>query len=149
MRRLIVMIASFLLAGCSGTLVSQTFSNVGTSLPVESTASEAVDATITVIGGGAVGGPGASIDDALANSGSEPMLVNGVLLMDLDGVIWLCESVDESASPPECGEPRLRVADYPEGGAEWDPSSAEMTGLQEQDGVLWLEGNQVFGVVRP
>jgi hypothetical protein len=99
--------------------------------------------------GAAVGGPGISIEQALATAGGEPPLVNGVLLMDEEGVIWLCDAVDEDASPPACEEPRLRVLNYPEGGAEWDLSSADVTGLQEREGVLWLEGSQVYGEVQP
>lgn len=150
MRRLIAALVAIILAGCAGTLVSETFDEVGTSLPVPATGGDAGDEpTIEMILGASAGGPGISIEQALATAGGEPPLVNGVLLMDAEGTIWLCDSVDEDASPPVCEEPRLRVLNYPEGTADWDLSSAEVTGLQERDGILWIEGSQIYGEVRP
>jgi hypothetical protein len=151
MRRLFPIAMAVLLAGC-GTIVSQTFTNVGESLPTpapaSSSAGEEVSGTIEVVEGAAVEGPGIGIAEALADTGAEATLVNGVLLMDADGVIWLCASLLDT-SPPGCGEPRLLVENYPTGGAEWDPSSAGVTGLQEADGVRWFPASQLYGVVRP
>ena len=152
MRRLSLMLIAALLAGC-GEIVSQTFSNVGESLPTptpaESPSAEDAVGTLTVVdAGGPLDGPGISLAEAIANSDGEPKLVAGVLLMDLDGVIWLCEGLTDT-SPPACGEPRLRVVNYPEGGAEWNLQDAEITGLQEEDGVLWFEGNRIYGEVQP
>ena len=152
MRRLSLLLLAALLAGC-GTIVSQTFTQVGDSLPTPtpavSTSAEDTAGTFTVVDlGGPVDGPGISLAEAIANTDGEPKLVAGVLLMDLDGVIWLCEEITDS-SPPACGEPRLRVVNYPEGGAEWNLEDAEITGLQEEDGVLWFEGNRLYGEVQP
>ena len=152
MRRLSLMLLAALLAGC-GAIVSQTFTNVDDSLPTptpatSSPAEETVGTFTVVDAGGPLDGPGISLADAIANADGEPKLVAGVLLMDLDGVIWLCEEITDS-SPPACGEPRLRVANYPEGGAEWNIEDAEITGLQEQDGVLWFEGSRIYGEVQP
>ena len=86
-----------------------------------------------------------SIADAIANPNNEPVLVNGVLLMDPDGTIWLCESLN--SSPAGCGGQGLRVIGYPEGTADWDLENAGDTGLQEADGVLYFETAQLYGVV--
>ena len=152
MRRLSLMLLAALLAGCSAT-VSQTFTDVGDSLPTTTpaerpSADDAVGTFTVVDAGGPLDGPGISLAEAIANTDGEPKLVAGVLLMDLDGVIWLCEELTDT-SPPACGEPRLRVVNYPEGGAEWNLEDAEITGLQEEDGVLWFEGNRIYGEVQP
>jgi hypothetical protein len=154
-----LLIAAAALAGC-GPTVTETFSDVGTALPVPTDASSpsasrsasgavADEATIVLEGGAVADGPGESIADAIARASTDPTLVNGALLRDTDGTIWLCSSVDEDASPPECEEPRLVVANFPEGTADFDMESAELTGAQEADGVIWLEGHQLFGVVQP
>lgn len=157
MRRLILVLATVLLAGC-GSIVSETFSNVGEELstpspddestPSASPSAEAEDAGrfVVVNVGGPVDGPGMSLDEAIGAADGQPKLVTGVLLMDTEGIIWLCDEVTES-SPPECGEPRLQVANYPEGGAEWNIEDAELTGLQEADGVLWFEDGRLYGVI--
>ena len=150
MTGVLIATVAVLLTAC-GEIVSTTFQNVGTSLAVPSPAASIgteADATLTIVNAGAVDGPGVSISDALANANGEPNLVNGVVLMDEDGVIWLCEAITES-SPPSCGEPRLRILDYPEGTADWDISTGELIGLEEDGGVLWRENAQYFGVVEP
>lgn len=152
MRRLSLILLAALLAGC-GAIVSQTFTEVGDSLPTptpaETSSAEDATGTFTVVDlGGPVDGPGISLAEAIANTDGEPKLVAGVLLMDLDGVIWLCEEITDS-SPPACAEPRLRVVNYPEGGAEWNLEDADITGLQEESGVLWFEGNRLYGEVQP
>ena len=151
MRPLYPVAMAVLLAGCGGT-VSETFSNVGerlpTPAPASSSAGEEVSGTIEVVEGAVVDGAGIGIGEALADGGGQATLVNGVLLMDADGVIWLCASLLET-SPPDCGEPRLLVENYPTGGAEWDPGGAGVTGLQEADGVRWFPASQLYGVVSP
>ena len=102
--------------------------------------------TITVTGGAAVMGPGGSISDAIASGITDPMLVNGVLYMDTDGSIYLADSLTD-ASVPTFGGVRLEVVDYPTGGAEWDIANADVTGLQEANGVLFFEDHQLYGVV--
>jgi len=37
---------------------------------------------------------------------------------------------------------------YPEGGAEWNLEDADITGLQEDGGALWFEGNRIYGEVQ-
>jgi hypothetical protein len=143
------------LAAC-GTTVSETFSEVGDSLGSPSAAASAAaspsaaaeDAgTLTIVDlGGPVDGPAVSLSEAIENSSGNPQIIGGILLMDLDGTIWLCEELADT-SPPSCGEPRLRVLNYPEGGAEWDPELGEAVGLQEEDGVLWLPDTRNYGVI--
>jgi hypothetical protein len=148
------------LSACGGATVSETFSSVGESLdspsPATSSAETAspseaaeADATLTIVDlGGPIDGPGVSVADALANATGDPSIVNGILLKDLDGVIWLCDELADT-SPPSCGDPRLLVLEYPEGGAEWDLETGEVVGLQEEDGVLWIENTRNYGVVEP
>ena len=142
-----------ILAGCGGTVTSTTFSEVGdtidTPAPTAAESAAGDEATLVIIDGSAVDGPGTPIADAVASAGDgTPKLVNGSLMMDTDGSIWLCDLV-EVYNPPQCMWPRLRVENYPEGGAEWDLSGADVTGLLEQDGVLWFESSQLYGEIVP
>ena len=140
-----------MLTACGAT-VSATFEQVGESLDsppaATSTAPAEESGTLTIEAGAIADGPGESVTEALAAARDEPTLVNGIVLKDLDGVIWLCEELADT-SPPSCGEPRLRLLDYPEGTADWDMATGELIGLQEEAGVLWREGAQFFGVVEP
>ena len=152
----LVMMA-FALTACGAT-VSETFDSVGESLgsPSAEASSSAspseaaeADGTLTIVDvGGPIDGPGISVSEAIDSATGDPAIVNGILLKDLDGVIWLCEEVADT-SPPSCGEPRLRILGYPEGGAEWDLETGEAVGLQEEGGVLWIEGGRSYGVVEP
>ena len=102
------------------------------------------DATLTLGNFGQADGPGISVDDAIATSGAEPLLVNGILLKAADGSIWLCPVLAPSA-PPQCAEPRLLVKN-------WVPAPDDQTftsgeGLHAAAGVRWIERMQLFGVV--
>ena len=107
-----------------------------------------VDGTITFVDGVAVGGSGGSIANALAAGSDEPMLVNGVFYMDTDGNLYLADSLTD-ASVPTFGGPILEVLNYPDSPDTWDMANAEVTGLQEANGVRYFENNQLFGVVAP
>ncbi len=141
------------LAACGAT-VSGTFGEVGESLDSPSAAtspSAAAEAggTLTIVDlGGPIDGPAVTLTEALESTSGNPQIIGGILLKDLDGVIWLCEELADT-SPPSCAEPRLRVLEYPEGGAEWDPELGEAVGLQEEDGVFWLEDTRSYGVIEP
>ena len=104
--------------------------------------------TITIVDAGVVDGPGVSITEALENAGADPLLVNGILLQDAEGTIWLCESLSDT-SPPACADAQLLVENYPADAAEntFDPDNADVTGLQVEDGVGWIEDNQLYGTV--
>lgn len=148
---------AMLLTAC-GEIVSETFQNVGETLEsppqsVSATPSEPLEAsvetagTITVVEGGAVGGPGGSVAEALTMGMTEPMLVNGVLFKGSDGIIYLANSVTDPATPT-FGDPILEVAHYTETEGEWDMANAELLGLQEANGVVYREV-QLYGVVAP
>jgi hypothetical protein len=119
-----------------------------TVVPEPTEAPTTTDGTVTIVGGGSVSGPGGSIADALAAALDQPYLVNGVLLKDLDGTIYLCDSLTDT-TPVACDGLVLEVLEYPTNGAEWDLENAELTGLKESGGVLYFEFTQLFGIVKP
>jgi len=82
-------------------------------------------------------GPGISIDDAIGQAGTGPLLINGSLFIDRDGSGLLCSAIAESF-PPQCGGTRLRVRDL-------DLSS--VPNLEEANGVRWAEAIQLLGTV--
>lgn len=142
MKRLLVAAATAIgliaLAGCGGSPASAS--------PAVSIGEPAVSiGEITFRETGIADGPGVSIAEALVADSTEPRLVNGILLQDADGVIWLCSELLES-SPPQCGEPKLQVRNFPREAGDLDPANAEVTGLQEDGGVVWIESYQLFGV---
>ena len=99
-----------------------------------------------MVDGVAVGGPGISLAEAIASGATDPTLVNGALLMDLDGTIWLCEALTDD-SAPACAGASVRVLNYPEATGDWDIANADVTGLKESGGVLYFENAQLYGVV--
>ena len=111
--------------------------------PSSPTVSETI-ATLTLGNFGEADGPGERVRDAIANAGVEPRLVNGILLRQVDGKVWLCEALRD-VSPPDCAAPRLLVQNWLSG----DQTFATGQGVHEANGVRWLEKVQLFGVVRP
>ncbi len=101
------------------------------------------DATLTLGNFGQADGPGLSVKDAIAKSGVEPLLVNGILLKAADGSIWLCPAL--TLAPPRCAEPRLLVKNWLQPPDDQTFVSAE--GLHKAAGVRWIERMQLFGVV--
>jgi hypothetical protein len=93
--------------------------------------------TLTWIAG-AADGRGLSVSEAIAGAPMEQVLVNGWLLIDGFGRIWLCETISDS-SPPRFDAARLLVENYP------DSSSPDFL---EVDGVRWIpDPVQIFGNV--
>jgi hypothetical protein len=90
---------------------------------------------------GQADGPGESVRNAIANAGVEPRLVNGILLRQVDGKVWLCEALRD-VPPPDCAAPRLLVQNWLSG----DQTFAGQ-GVHEANGVRWVEKVQLFGVV--
>jgi len=111
--------------------------------PTTSTPSGETTATLTLEALVNADGPGLSVSDAIAYVGVEPLLVNGVLLKQVDGTIWLCAVVLKSSSP-RCTEPRLLVKNS----AVEDHTFVSGEGLHVLGGVRWVDHVQLFGVVR-
>jgi hypothetical protein len=149
--RLSLLLAASLAAGCTGTREPASASPSAGATPIATVASSTSaptlarpPATLTIEQGVEADGPGNSVTEALAYRGSDSQLVNGILLRDADGRIWLCEAVIES--PPQCPEPRLLVTN-------WVPAPDDGTfvsgdGLHVADGARWVERVQLFGFVR-
>jgi len=72
-------------------------------------------------------GGGLSIQQALDSNLDGPLLVRGYLI-EREGELRLCEAILES-SPPQCGEPSLRVE-----GPTADPSEQRVSLLGEVEG---------------
>ncbi len=110
------------------------------------TASPEPVGTLTVTDGAAVSGPGAPLSEALDGDLSQPVLVRGTLFMTTDGELFFAESL-EDATMPTFGELRVRVENYPTDGPTWDMDDAEITGLQEANGVLFFEDTRLYGTI--
>ena len=133
--RLAVLLGALTLAACggSGGSTPPASDDLGSPAPAP-----IGDGTLHVEPGTA-GGPGISIEEALASAGSEPLLVNGALFVDAEGTMLLCSAIAESF-PPQCGGTRLEVTGL-------DISS--IPGVQEANGVQWVEQLQLLGTVAP
>jgi hypothetical protein len=73
-------------------------------------------------------GPGISIEEALESGSTEPLLVNGNLLV-LDGQARLCSALAESF-PPQCGGASLLVTGL---------DVAQVEGLMVEQDVMWTD----------
>ena len=113
-----------------------------TATPTTSTPSGETTATLTLEALVNADGPGLSVSDAIAYVGVEPLLVNGVLLKQVDGTVWLCAVLLKS-SPPRCAEPRLLVKNS----ALEDHTFVSGEGLHAVGGVRWVDHVQLFGVL--
>jgi hypothetical protein len=133
--RLAVLLGALLLTACGG---GGGATPPASDAPGSPTPAPHGDGTLTVEPGTA-GGPGISIDEALASAGSEPLLVNGALFVDPEGTMLLCSAIAESF-PPQCGGTRLQVTGI-------DISS--IPGVQKANGVQWVERAQLLGTVAP
>ena len=82
-------------------------------------------------------GPGISIEEALESDSTEPLLVNGNLLVT-DGQARLCSALAESF-PPQCGGASLLVTGL---------DIAQVEGLMVEGDVMWTDRpTQLAGVV--
>jgi len=104
------------------------------------------NATLTLENFGQADGPGLSVKNAIARSALGLLLVNGILLKAADGKIWLCTAL-RTSDPPRCAKPRLLVENWLRGPE--DQTFVSGGGLHKAAGVRWIEGVQLFGVVRP
>jgi len=159
---LLIAIIAVVLAACGTTATSQDPSPEASASAPPSTPPSAASSdepapspsewfeagTLTMVDGVSAGGPGIALSEAIAADTGEPMIVNGILLMDQQGTIWLCEAF-AGGGIPSCGDPSLRVLGYPEATSDWDMAHAAMTGLQEAEGIRWFDEAKIFGVVEP
>jgi hypothetical protein len=148
--RLSLLLAASVAAGCTGTTEPASASPSAAAPPTATVASltpaptpAASPATLTIEQGVEADGPGGSVTEALAYTGSYPQLVNGTLLKDADGTVWLCEALAKS-SPPQCAEPRLLVLNM----APEDQAFVNSQGLHAAGAVRWVERVQLFGFLR-
>ena len=102
--------------------------------------------TLTPQDGAAVDGPGIPLADALEGDLSQPILVIGTMVLDADGQLFFTDSVTD-ASVPTFGDVRLRVDNYPTDGPTWDMADADITGLQEVNGVRFFEDAKFYAVI--
>ena len=109
---------------------------------------EGADGSIELESEFILGGNGVRTAEALEVASSQPVLVTGFLLRDVDGGIWFCDALDDS-DPPSCASPRLWVWNLPADGAVFAPENAESTGAQTSGGVTWVPEQQLYGVVHP
>lgn len=104
--------------------------------------------TLTAADGPVVDGPGIPLAEALEGDLSQPLLVRGTLFLDEDGTVWMADSITD-ASVPTFGDIRVRVANYPTDGPTWDMADAEITGLQEVNGIRFYEDTKLYGTITP
>jgi hypothetical protein len=121
--------------------------------PIEPTeAPESPDASpepigvLTVQEGAVADGPGVPLAEALDGSLAEPVLVVGTMVLDADRQLFFTDAVTDAAAPT-FGDVRLRVDNYPTDGPTWDLASAEITGLQEANGVRFYEDAKFYAVI--
>jgi hypothetical protein len=80
--------------------------------------------------GGSTGvGPGISIDEALASDSTEPLLINGWLVISPQGEVRFCSALGDG-TPPTCAGSSLVVAGL---------DAADVGELAEAQGVQWSE----------
>ena len=114
--------------------------------PVETPAANPTTAgTLTMIGA-AVDGPGGPLADALAGDLSQPVFVRGALFVDTDGQLYFADSLVD-AETPTFSDLRVRVANYPTDGPTWDMASADLTGLQEANGIRFYADTKLYGTI--
>ena len=144
------------LAACGPVVVSETSAEVdgghgsghaASAGPHPSTPPGA-DGSIELVKEFATAGDGISVGDALDVARGFPVLVDGIVLRDADGAIWYCDRIVDG-SPPRCSDPQLLVLNFPTELDLFDPAMAETVGATTRDGITWLEGHQLFGIVHP
>lgn len=109
---------------------------------------EVPSGTLTAADGAAVDGPGVPLTDALAGDLGQPVFVSGVLWLDEDGTVWMADEVTD-ASVPTFSDVRVQVANYPTDGPTWDMADADLTGLQEVNGIRFYEDTKLYGTITP
>ena len=109
---------------------------------------EVPSGTLTAADGAVVDGPGVPLSEVLAGDLSQPVFVSGVLWLDEDGTVWMADEVTD-ASVPTFSDVRVQVANYPTDGPTWDMAGADLTGLQEVNGIRFYEDTKLYGTITP
>lgn len=123
-----------------------------TQTPAPSVAPESPDASpepigvLTVQDGAVADGPGIPLAEALDGNLSEPILVRGTMVLDADGQLFFADSVTDAAVPT-FGYIRLSVENYPTAGPTWDLGDADITGLQEANGVRFFPDAKFYALI--
>ncbi|MEO7665121.1 MAG: hypothetical protein ABIV26_08320 [Candidatus Limnocylindrales bacterium] len=100
--------------------------------------------TLTIIPNAQADGPGESVRSIIVRAPVPMALVNGWLLIDATGTVWLCEALITS-DPPVCDGARLRVEGYTE---DELVHIRELGDIRESGGIYWLpQPTQMFGNV--
>ena len=120
----------------------------GTAATQHPSAPDGADGSIELESEFVLGGTGVGTTEALEVASSQPVLVTGILLRDVDGGIWFCDALDDG-DPPSCASPRLWVRNFPADEAVFAPENAESTGAGTAGGVTWVPEQQLYGVVHP
>ena len=96
----------------------------------------------------AFSGPGATIQEAIdaGPQGDLPTLVRGVLFRDTDGRMYIASGLSDAGTPSFDG-PMLEVLNMDNDGESWDMANAELLGLQEANGIVFVEDAQVLGTL--
>ena len=94
--------------------------------------------TLVIVDGEPGDEPGISVAQALGHGPTDDIVaVTGALFIDADGTVRLCDAIAESF-PPQCGGERIIVEGL---------DLANVTGLEEANGVRWAEGVTLLGSV--
>jgi hypothetical protein len=102
--------------------------------------------TLTPQDGAVYDGPGVPLTEVLEGDLSQAVFVIGTLVLDTDGQLFFTDSVTDG-SVPTFGDVRLRVDNYPTDGPTWDVAEADITGLQEVNGVRFFEDTKFYAVI--
>ena len=118
-----------------------------TAAPIETPkASPEPIGTLTPQDGAVYDGPGVPLTEVLEGDLSNAVFVIGTLVLDTDGQLFFTDSVTDG-SVPTFGDVRLRVDNYPTDGPTWDVAEADITGLQEVNGVRFFEDTKFYAVI--
>ena len=148
-------IIAIILAACGTTASAPSSSPEPSSPPPSVAPSEApeetpaaspnVVGTLTMIGA-AVDGPGEPLSNALTRDLSEPVFARGVLFLDTEGQLYFADSIIDDEAPTFSAL-RVRVEGYPTDGPTWDMASADLTGLQEANGIRFYADTKLYGTI--
>ena len=110
-------------------------------------APDGADGSIELESDFVLGGSGVGTAEALEVASSQPVLVTGILLRDVDGGIWFCDAHRRQRSS-ELREP-TPVGDELPGRRGGVRAGERREHGQTAGGVTWVPEQQLYGVVHP